>query len=123
MKAIVAALIFSIIPLSAFAGWSDFDRTDKILFSSVVVSQIADGLTTAATIKNGNGIHETFAWKYGASHPSPGRLWTVKAAELCLAYVVAGRLSGPYRKAFLGCTAALLIYCAANNGLSFSITY
>lgn len=104
----------------------EFDKIDKALFSGVVVSQVADGLTTASGLKDGGRIHENWAWQYGTDNPTALRLWGVKAAEVGAAYYVATWLEGNWRKGFLAGASVLLISCAANNinkGYQFRIIY
>jgi hypothetical protein len=115
-------LILLLIPSIALAD--DFDKTDKILFTSLVVAQVTDGLTTAHHLKNDdNYIKDIWAWKYGTNRPSPIRLWATKAVELGIAYYVAKKLPDTYRTPFLIGANVLLFGCALSNEIGFSITY
>lgn len=103
-----------------------FDDTDKALFATVIISQIADGLTTNNWIEQGGYIKNTWNWKYGTDRPSPGKLWGIKAAELLGVYYIGKILPSKARKVFYIITASTLIYCVQGNlrmGAGFSIGF
>ena len=103
-------------------GFSDMD---KFAFGLVVAAQIFDGLTTVAFLDNHhNRLDPRFSWKYGSDRrPSSSRIWTVKTAEIGIAYIVAKAMPDEYRSAFLFAVAGVLIACGFNNGMNFAITY
>ena len=132
MKVIASIVVFLSVLVStpAFALDLDFpyqlDRTDKILYSTVVVGQVLDGLTTAAHLdrNKNNYIRERWNWKYGNDpRPSPAKLWGVKAVELGLVYGAARCLPSEYRKPFMGVVAVGLFACGVSNGLEFEIAF
>lgn len=110
---------------TTFAGES-YDKHDKALFTTVVLCQIADGLTTDYDLQRGNHIDGAWAWKYGTNTPSTGRMWGVKAAELVGAYYVGKLLPRKWRRVFFTVVGTTLILCAGSNisgGAKFSISF
>ena len=101
--------------------WS---TTDKMLYGSVIVSQITDGLTTQNLLEKGHHINSKWSWKYGTDKPSKQKLWLVKTTELGTCYLIADHLPSSLRKIFLFGTSSLLTYYTMKNrkaGASISI--
>jgi len=126
MKIIISILIFLFMAVPAYAD--DWTNEDTMLFTSVCVFQIVDGLTTMSHLENNdlNYISNTWNWKYGCKRPSAGQMWGVKAVELVGAYYVGKTLPTKWRKVFFIGADCVLVYCIQNNlraGAGFSITF
>ena len=117
MKLIKLLILLLILPSCIHFGKYEWDKTDKILYGTVVAAQVFDGVTTHNYLQSNpnNYIMDTWSWKYPSDRPDTAELITVKATELIIAYLIADLLPPKWRKAFLFGAAGTLTYYGYEN--------
>lgn len=105
------ALLFSLLVAPAYAGWNDWDRVDKALFTSLTALAFVDMQQTNYIMNNDN---------YKELNPvinTLGKDMVVPyfVGSMVLSYFIADALPGKYRKVFLGVCNAVEIYWTTNN--------
>lgn len=110
----IALMLVILLGSCAHQPWS---KTDKLLFAGVVAAQVADGISTQRMLEANPNNYISSPWdlKYGTRRPDPETLWTVKATELLIAYIVGSLLPPDVRKAFFIGTGGLLTFYAITN--------
>ena len=117
----ILALLFLLFSCASSQKWT---KTNKEMYATVCILQVADGLETRGFIKRGGHVKDMWNWKYGNdSKPSSAKLWGVKAAELGLCYMVVDQMRPEYRNVFLTGVAALLSYCFVDDVRKFGVHF